>query len=124
MKIHPAGAKSVFSAVASLFRVRTLPLAVLVLLTEQGAAYAQCAPVPPGPVSLAAGACTDTDVRRENAIGTAVRVTGGEYRGLRVTVEAGGGRIVNGLVEIPGGDFAMNCVDPQGAPFGLVGGRR
>ena len=91
MKIHPAGAKPVFSAVASLFRVRTLPLAVLVLLTEQGAAYAQCAPVPPGPVSLAAGACTDTDVRRENAIGTAVRVTGGDYRGLRVTVEAGGG---------------------------------
>jgi len=35
MKIHPAGAKPVFSAVASLFRVRTLPLAVLVLLTEQ-----------------------------------------------------------------------------------------
>lgn len=42
----------------------------------------------------------------------------------KAAVEAGGGRIVNGLVEIPGGDFAMNCVDPQGAPFGLVGGRR
>ena len=39
-------------------------------------------------------------------------------------VEAGGGKVVNGPDEIPGGDFAMNCIDPQGAAFGLVGGRR
>jgi predicted enzyme related to lactoylglutathione lyase/uncharacterized protein YbaA (DUF1428 family) len=38
-------------------------------------------------------------------------------------VEAGGGTVVNGPHEIPGGDFAMQCVDPQGAPFALVGGR-
>ena len=42
----------------------------------------------------------------------------------KAAVEASGGRIVNGPDEIPGGDFAMNCADPQGAPFGLVGRRR
>lgn len=42
----------------------------------------------------------------------------------KAAVEAGGGSIVNGPDEIPGGDFAMNCADPQGASFGLVGQRR
>jgi predicted enzyme related to lactoylglutathione lyase/uncharacterized protein YbaA (DUF1428 family) len=42
----------------------------------------------------------------------------------KVAVEAGGGKVVQGPDEIPGGDFSMNCVDPQGADFGLVGGRR
>lgn len=41
----------------------------------------------------------------------------------RSAVEAGGGTVVSGPDEIPGGDFAMNCLDPQGALFGLVGGR-
>jgi len=41
----------------------------------------------------------------------------------KAAVEAGGGKIVHEPQEIPGGDFAMNCVDPQGAHFGLVGGR-
>ena len=41
----------------------------------------------------------------------------------KTAVEAGGGKVVHGPDEIPGGDFAMNCVDPQGASFGLVGGR-
>ena len=34
-----------------------------------------------------------------------------------------GGQVINGPHEIPGGDFSMNCSDPQGAVFGLVGGR-
>jgi hypothetical protein len=42
----------------------------------------------------------------------------------KAAVEAGGGKILHGPQEIPGGDFAMNCADPQGAPFGLVGDRR
>lgn len=42
----------------------------------------------------------------------------------RAAVEAGGGKVVQGPDEIPGGDFSMNCVDPQGAAFGLVGARR
>lgn len=36
----------------------------------------------------------------------------------------GGGQIVNGPMEIPGGEYAVNGVDPQGALFGLVGPRK
>ena len=39
-------------------------------------------------------------------------------------VRSGGGQIVNGPMEIPGGEYALNGVDPQGALFGLVGPRR
>jgi hypothetical protein len=39
-------------------------------------------------------------------------------------VKESGGQIVNGPVEIPGGEFALNGVDPQGAAFALVGPRR
>ena len=35
-----------------------------------------------------------------------------------------GGQIVNGPMEIPGGEFSCNGVDPQGAMFGLVGPRK
>ena len=38
-------------------------------------------------------------------------------------VTDGGGTIVQGLMEIPGGEYALNAVDPQGASFGLVGPR-
>lgn len=36
-------------------------------------------------------------------------------------VTAGGGQILHGPIEIPGGEFALNGMDPQGASFGLVG---
>jgi len=39
-------------------------------------------------------------------------------------VRSGGGKVVNGPMEIPGGEFAVNGVDPQGALFGLVGPRK
>lgn len=39
-------------------------------------------------------------------------------------VGASGGRVVQGPNEIPGGEFALIGVDPQGAQFGLLGGRR
>ena len=39
-------------------------------------------------------------------------------------VQAGGGSILNGPMEIPGGEFALNALDPQGASFGLVGPRQ
>lgn len=39
-------------------------------------------------------------------------------------VKSGGGQIVNGPMEIPGGEYALNGVDPQGALFGLVGPRQ
>lgn len=35
-----------------------------------------------------------------------------------------GGKILNGPMEIPGGEFALNGMDPQGASFGLVGPRK
>jgi hypothetical protein len=38
-------------------------------------------------------------------------------------VNAGGGKILNGPMEIPGGEYALNGMDPQGAAFGLVGPR-
>ncbi|MFO1261117.1 MAG: VOC family protein [Sphingomonadaceae bacterium] len=39
-------------------------------------------------------------------------------------INAGGGQVVHGPIEIPGGDFALNGIDPQGAHFGLVGARK
>lgn len=39
-------------------------------------------------------------------------------------VTSGGGKILNGPMEIPGGEYALNAVDPQGASFGLVGPRQ
>ncbi|MET0138199.1 MAG: VOC family protein [Sphingobium sp.] len=42
----------------------------------------------------------------------------------RAAAESLGATIVHGPNEIPGGDFSLNGIDPQGAPFGLVGGRQ
>ncbi|WOE75874.1 VOC family protein [Alterisphingorhabdus coralli] len=39
------------------------------------------------------------------------------------TITAEGGQVMMGPMEIPGGDFSVNAVDPQGAPFALVGAR-
>ena len=39
-------------------------------------------------------------------------------------VKSGGGQVVNGPMEIPGGEYAANAIDPQGASFGLVGPRK
>ena len=39
-------------------------------------------------------------------------------------VSAGGGQVANGPMEIPGGEYALNAIDPQGATFGLVGPRK
>jgi len=39
-------------------------------------------------------------------------------------VNDGGGKVLNGPHEIPGGEFALNGMDPQGASFGLVGPRK
>jgi uncharacterized protein len=39
-------------------------------------------------------------------------------------IKAGGGQVLNGPMEIPGGEFAVNGMDPQGAAFGLVGPRK
>ncbi len=38
-------------------------------------------------------------------------------------VESGGGKVVDGPHEVPGGEFSLYGIDPQGAAFGLVGPR-
>jgi predicted enzyme related to lactoylglutathione lyase len=38
-------------------------------------------------------------------------------------VKANGGQVFNGPMEVPGGDWIINGMDPQGAPFSLVGAR-
>ncbi|HEV7233459.1 MAG TPA: VOC family protein [Sphingorhabdus sp.] len=39
------------------------------------------------------------------------------------TVKLSGGTILMGPMEIPGGEYSLNAMDPQGAAFGLVGPR-
>jgi predicted enzyme related to lactoylglutathione lyase len=34
-------------------------------------------------------------------------------------IKANGGKILNGPMEVPGGDWVLNAMDPQGAAFGL-----
>lgn len=36
-------------------------------------------------------------------------------------IEAGGGKVINGPMEVPGGMWIVNALDPQGAMFALVG---
>lgn len=38
-------------------------------------------------------------------------------------IAAGGGQVIHGPQEIPGGEFTLNGIDPQGAHFALVGPR-
>ncbi len=38
-------------------------------------------------------------------------------------IESGGGRILHGPVSVPGGEWIINALDPEGAPFGVVGAK-
>jgi hypothetical protein len=40
------------------------------------------------------------------------------------TITTGGGRVINGPMEVPGGAWIVQGIDPQGAMFALVGMRR
>ena len=42
----------------------------------------------------------------------------------KAAVEANGGKVLNGPMEVPGGDWVINGMDPQGAAFALVGARK
>ena len=42
----------------------------------------------------------------------------------RAAVAANGGTITNEPMAIPGGEYAMNAIDPQGAAVGFVGPRK
>ena len=39
------------------------------------------------------------------------------------TIQEKGGQMLQEPIEIPGGDFSMVGMDPQGAPFALLGPR-
>jgi predicted enzyme related to lactoylglutathione lyase len=39
------------------------------------------------------------------------------------TIPAHGGKVMNGPMEVPGGDWIVQGIDPQGAMFSLVGGK-
>lgn len=39
-------------------------------------------------------------------------------------VTKGNGKVLNGPMEVPGGSWVANCLDPQGAPFSLVAQKR
>lgn len=39
-------------------------------------------------------------------------------------VRSGGGQIINGPMEVPGGSWIVQCLDPQGAMFALVAPQR
>jgi uncharacterized protein len=43
----------------------------------------------------------------------------GDVRRAAKTVEALGGQVLNGPMEVPGGDLIAQCLDPQGAAFAL-----
>jgi hypothetical protein len=40
--------------------------------------------------------------------------------GAKSRVEAGGGKVMNGPMQVPGGGWIIQCQDPQGAMFNLV----
>jgi uncharacterized protein len=48
-----------------------------------------------------------------------VNVAGVDATLARVT--AGGGKVINGPMQVPGGSWIANCIDPQGALFAFVG---
>ncbi len=39
-------------------------------------------------------------------------------------VSTGGGKVVHGPMEVPGGSWIVNCQDPRGAYFSLVSPRK
>ncbi len=47
-----------------------------------------------------------------------------DIRAAAQRVEAGGGQILYGPTEVPGGRWIVHCTDPQGAIFGLLDRRR
>ena len=56
-----------------------------------------------------------------------VFVTGGSPATIEASqdaVRAGGGTLLHGPSEIPGGEYSLTATDPQGAVFGLVGPRQ
>jgi predicted enzyme related to lactoylglutathione lyase len=47
----------------------------------------------------------------------------GDIEAAAKRVTAGGGRVLGGALELPGGSWVIQCADPQGAAFALEGER-
>ena len=47
----------------------------------------------------------------------------GDIEVARRAIESGGGQVLNGPMEVPGGEWIINGIDPQGAAFAVVGTR-
>jgi predicted enzyme related to lactoylglutathione lyase len=43
----------------------------------------------------------------------------GDVKSIAAKVQELGGRVLNGPMEVPGGDWIAQCLDPQGAAFAL-----
>jgi uncharacterized protein len=43
-----------------------------------------------------------------------------DINAAKARVEAGGGTVLNGPMQVPGGQFVLQALDPEGAAFGLV----
>jgi len=43
-----------------------------------------------------------------------------EIQAAEARVKAGGGQVINGPMQVPGGSWIVQCLDPQGAMFALV----
>jgi predicted enzyme related to lactoylglutathione lyase len=43
-----------------------------------------------------------------------------EITAAEARVKSGGGQIINGPMQVPGGSWIVQCLDPQGAMFALV----
>jgi hypothetical protein len=46
-----------------------------------------------------------------------------DIEGAPARISAGGGAVLHGPIEVPGGDFVVMAADPQGAAFTVVGPR-
>jgi predicted enzyme related to lactoylglutathione lyase len=42
-----------------------------------------------------------------------------DVNGAAARIKANGGQVLNGPMEVPGGDWVLNAMDPQGAAFSL-----
>jgi predicted enzyme related to lactoylglutathione lyase len=43
-----------------------------------------------------------------------------EINAAKARVEAAGGKVLQGPMEVPGGEWVLNAMDPEGVAFGLV----
>jgi uncharacterized protein len=65
-----------------------------------------------------------TKPRRVSAPSWVYYFNAGDIDAAAKRVTAGGGQVLEGPIEVPDGSWILQCIDPQGAMFALVGKRR